>query len=251
MDACIKFDNVYKAFDGKGVLQGVSLEVAKNESIVIIGQSGCGKSVLLKHINALIKPESGSIYVDGNDVTSMNFNELTEVRKNIGMLFQSAALLDSLTVGENVGLALKECMHLPEKERNEIVAEKLSLVGLSGTEQKYPAELSGGMRKRVGLARAIATSPAILLYDEPTTGLDPITADRINDLIINLHQKLHVTSVTVTHDMTSAYKIGDRIVMLYDGRVEFEGTPEETRNSSNEIVRQFINGQSDGPIQMN
>ena len=251
MDACIKFENVYKAFNGKDVLQGVSLEVAKNESIVIIGQSGCGKSVLLKHINALIKPESGSIYVDGNNVTSMNFNELTEVRKNIGMLFQSAALLDSLTVGENVGLALKECMHLPEKERNEIIAEKLALVGLSGTEQKFPAELSGGMRKRVGLARAIATSPAILLYDEPTTGLDPITADRINDLIINLHQKLHVTSVTVTHDMTSAYKVGDRIVMLYDGRVEFEGTPEETRNSSNEIVIQFINGQSAGPIQMN
>lgn len=251
MDVYIKFDNVNKSFDDKEVLRGISLEVARNESIVIIGQSGCGKSVLLKHINALIKPESGSVYVDGNDVTDMNFNDLTEVRKNIGMLFQSAALLDSLTVGENVGLALKECMHLPEKERDEIITEKLALVGLSGTEQKYPAELSGGMRKRVGLARAIATNPAILLYDEPTTGLDPITADRINDLIINLHGSLHVTSVTVTHDMTSAYKVGQRIVMLYDGKVEFEGTPDETRNSSNSIVRQFINGQAEGPIKMN
>ncbi|PKK82654.1 MAG: ABC transporter ATP-binding protein [candidate division Zixibacteria bacterium HGW-Zixibacteria-1] len=251
MDAYIKFDNVNKSFDDKEVLRGVSLEVARNESIVIIGQSGCGKSVLLKHINALIKPESGSVYVDGNDVTDMNFNDLTEVRKNIGMLFQSAALLDSLTVGENVGLALKECMHLPEKERDDIIAEKLALVGLSGTEQKYPAELSGGMRKRVGLARAIATNPAILLYDEPTTGLDPITADRINDLIINLHTRLHVTSVTVTHDMTSAYKVGQRIVMLYDGKVEFEGTPDETRNSSNSIVRQFIHGQAEGPIKIN
>jgi len=251
MDAYIKFDDVFKSFDDKEVLRGVTLEVGRRESVVVIGQSGCGKSVLLKHINSLIKPDSGVVYIDGNDVTSMKFDALSEVRKNIGMLFQSAALLDSLTVGENVGLALKEGGMHDENARNDIVEEKLSLVGLSGTAHKYPSELSGGMRKRVGLARAIATNPDILLYDEPTTGLDPITADRINDLIINLHEKLHVTSVTVTHDMVSAYKVGDRIIMLHDGRVEYEGTPDETRNSSNPIVKQFINGQAEGPIKMN
>jgi len=251
MDDYIKFDNVFKSFDEKEVLRGVSLDIAQNESVVIIGQSGCGKSVLLKHINALIKPESGTVSVDGKDVSGMRFLDLAEVRMNIGMLFQSAALLDSLSVADNVGLALKEKWHYSEKERMEIVEEKLSLVGLSGTSGKFPSELSGGMRKRVGLARAIATNPAILLYDEPTTGLDPITADRINDLIINLHEKLHVTSITVTHDMTSAYKVGERIVMLYDGKAEFEGTPDETKNSGNPIVMQFINGQAEGPIQMN
>ena len=251
MNTLIKFDNVFKDFGDKEVLRGVSIGVAKNESVVVIGQSGCGKSVLLKHINGLIKPDSGTVYVGSNDIGALRFKELNDVRQNIGMLFQSAALLDSLTVGENVGLALKEVMHLSAIERREIVAEKLALVGLSGTESKFPSELSGGMRKRVGLARAIATNPAILLYDEPTTGLDPITADRINDLIIDLHKKLHVTSITVTHDMTSAYKVGEKIVMLYDGKVEFEGSPDETRNSSNPIVKQFINGQADGPIQMN
>ncbi|HDL04816.1 MAG TPA: ABC transporter ATP-binding protein [candidate division Zixibacteria bacterium] len=251
MDTLIKFDNVFKNFGEKEVLRGVSMGVAKNESVVVIGQSGCGKSVLLKHINGLIKPDSGAVYVENNNIGTMKFKELNTVRQNIGMLFQSAALLDSLTVGENVGLALKEGMHLPEKERREIVAEKLALVGLSGTESRFPSELSGGMKKRVGLARAIATNPAILLYDEPTTGLDPITADRINDLIINLHEKLHVTSITVTHDMTSAYKVGERIIMLYDGKAEYEGTPDETRNSSNPIVKQFIYGQAEGPIQMN
>jgi len=162
MDTLIKFDNVFKNFGEKEVLRGVSMGVAKNESVVVIGQSGCGKSVLLKHINGLIKPDSGAVYVENNNIGTMKFKELNTVRQNIGMLFQSAALLDSLTVGENVGLALKEGMHLPEKERREIVAEKLALVGLSGTESRFPSELSGGMKKRVGLARAIATNPAIL-----------------------------------------------------------------------------------------
>ncbi len=248
MDSCIKIEGVRKSFGGNDVLKGVNLEIRKNESVVIIGRSGCGKSVLLKHINRLINPDAGSVYINGSNLEEINIRQLVEVRKNIGMLFQSAALLDSLTVGQNVGLGLKEGWRLSDKEVKEIVAEKLELVGLGGTEDVYPSELSGGMRKRVGLARAIATNPQIILYDEPTTGLDPITADMINDLILDLHRKLHVTSITVTHDMVSAYKIGDRIVMLYGGQVEYSGSPEQTKNSGNEIVDQFINGHAVGPI---
>lgn len=249
MEACIKIDKVAKSFGDNEVLKGVTLEIQKNESIVIIGRSGCGKSVLLKHINRLIEPDSGAIYFDGRELARMNSKALVEVRKNIGMLFQSAALLDSLTVGENVGLGLKEGWSYSDREIKDFVAEKLDLVGLGGTENIYPSELSGGMRKRVGLARAIATKPEIILYDEPTTGLDPITADMINDLIIDLHQKLKVTSISVTHDMVSANKIGGRIVMLYNGRIEYDGTPEQIQNSGNEIVDQFINGRAEGPIQ--
>lgn len=250
MDAYIKVDSIVKSFGDNEVLKGVSLEMERNESVVVIGRSGCGKSVLLKHLNGLIRPDSGAVYIEGSDIAHMYFRELVDVRKNIGMLFQSAALLDSLTVAENVGLALREVWHYPENEISDIVEEKLEMVGLSGTSQLYPSDLSGGMRKRVGLARAIATSPQILLYDEPTTGLDPITADIINDLIIELHEKLHVTSITVTHDMTSAYKVGKRIVMLYGGEIVFEGTPEQTKNSGNDIVDQFINGRATGPIQV-
>jgi len=248
MESCIKIENVRKSFGENEVLKGVDLEINESESVVIIGRSGCGKSVLLKHINRLIEPDAGSVYINGDNLEDINSKQLVEVRKNIGMLFQSAALLDSLTVGENVGLGLKEGWRLSEKEIKDIVAEKLKLVDLGGTEDVYPSELSGGMRKRVGLARAIATDPKIILYDEPTTGLDPITADMINDLILDLHQKLQVTSITVTHDMVSAYKISDRIIMLYNGRVEYVGSPEQTKKSGNEIVDQFINGRADGPI---
>jgi phospholipid/cholesterol/gamma-HCH transport system ATP-binding protein len=248
MDAYIRIDNISKSYADKKVLRGVSIAMSKNESVVIIGRSGCGKSVLLKHLNGLIRPDSGTVFVEGNDISCLPYKELVGLRKNIGMLFQSAALLDSLSVGENVGLGLKEAWSYSAKEVRKIVEEKLDLVGLAGTADIYPSELSGGMRKRVGLARAISTGPEILLYDEPTTGLDPITADMIDDLIVNLNEKLKVTSVTVTHDMKSAYRIGDRIVMLYQGRVEFDGTPEQIKNSGNEVVDRFITGRAGGPL---
>jgi phospholipid/cholesterol/gamma-HCH transport system ATP-binding protein len=250
MDAYIKIDNVVKSFGEKDVLRGVTVEMKKNESVVVIGRSGCGKSVLVKHLNALIRPDSGAVYIEGKNIFQLQYRELVGVRKNIGMLFQSAALLDSLTVGENVGLALHEDRKNTDAEINDIVQQKLEMVGLSGTSELYPSDLSGGMRKRVGLARAIATDPEILLYDEPTTGLDPITADMINDLIIELNERLHVTSIAVTHDMTSAYKIGDRIVMLHEGKIEFDGTPEQVKNSGNAVVDQFITGRATGPIQL-
>jgi phospholipid/cholesterol/gamma-HCH transport system ATP-binding protein len=251
MDSYIKIENLKKSFNDNDVLKGITLAMKKNESLVIIGRSGCGKSVLLKHLNALIRPDDGTIYFEGRDISEFNARELVGFRKNIGMLFQSAALLDSLTVGENVGLGLRESRLHKDYEIKEIVEEKLKMVGLSGKSDVYPSELSGGMRKRVGLARAIATEPEVILYDEPTTGLDPITADMINDLILDLHEKLHVTSISVTHDMISAYKIGQRIVMLHDGKVEFEGDPQQIQNSGNEIVDQFIHGRATGPIQPN
>jgi phospholipid/cholesterol/gamma-HCH transport system ATP-binding protein len=251
MDDYIKIDMLKKSFNDNDVLKGVTLEMKKNESLVVIGRSGCGKSVLLKHLNGLIEPDGGAIFFEGRDISKMKSKELVELRKNMGMLFQSAALLDSLTVGENIGLGLRESRLYSESDIKDIVEEKLKLVGLSGTSKVYPSELSGGMRKRVGLARAIATEPEVILYDEPTTGLDPITADIINDLILNLHDKLHVTSISVTHDMTSAYKIGQRIVMLYDGKIEFDGDPQRIQNSGNEVVDQFIHGRADGPIQPN
>ena len=246
----IQIENLRKSFGEKEVLAGVNLNIPKGESLVIIGRSGCGKSVLLKHINGLVTADSGTIKVFGDEWGVIKGKQIPEIRKKIGMLFQSAALLDSLTVAENVGLGLKESFGLVGNELDSIVQEKLEMVGMSGTDDLSPASLSGGMRKRVGLARAIATNPDIVLYDEPTTGLDPITADMINDLILELHNKLDITSISVTHDMIAAYKTAERIVMLYDGVVQYEGTPEEIKNSGNEIVDQFINGRADGPIQV-
>ena len=205
---------------------------------------------MLKHLIRLLEPDEGRVLFQDEDITDVKPSRLVDIRRNIGMLFQSAALFDSLTVEENVGLGLKESRQHTSEEIREIVVEKLALVGLSSASEKYPSELSGGMRKRVGLARAIATNPEVLLYDEPTTGLDPITADMINDLIVELNEKLHVTSIAVTHDMVSAYKIADRIVMLYQGRVEFDGTPEQVRTTDNEIVRQFVTGSATGPIKV-
>ncbi|HUV31274.1 MAG TPA: ABC transporter ATP-binding protein [Acidobacteriota bacterium] len=248
--AYIRIDNLVKQFDTQTVLDGVSMDINRGESIVVIGQSGCGKSVLLKHLLRLLTPTRGTVVFDGQDIFSLNQAGLDVVRRRIGLLFQSAALFDSLTVAENVGLGLKESRRYAKHEIRDIVQAKLELVGLASSFDMYPAELSGGMRKRVGLARAIATDPEVLLYDEPTTGLDPIRADMINRLIVELNQKLHVTSIAVTHDMRSAYKIADRIVMLYEGKVEFDGTPDETRSTDNPIVRQFITGQAEGPIQV-
>ncbi len=249
-DRYLFISNLKKSFGRQLVLDSVTLDIRRGESIVIIGQSGGGKSVLLKHLVRLLEPDEGSVIFCGQDISSLDSRSLAAVRQRFGMLFQSAALFDSLTVAENVGLGLKESHRFSPSEIDDTVLEKLDLVGLASAAESYPAELSGGMRKRVGLARAIANSPEVLLYDEPTTGLDPITADLINDLIRELNRKLNVTSVAVTHDMRSAYKIADRIVMLYLGKIEFDGTPDQVRTTDNPIVRQFITGQAHGPIQV-
>lgn len=246
----IKINNVHKSFVGNRVLRGLNLEIEKGETITIIGGSGCGKSVLLKHIVGLMKPEVGEIEVDGQEITKLGMEELAEVQKKFGMLFQGAALFDSLTVGGNISFGLRMLTDLDEREIKKTVSEKLSLVGLEGIEQLMPAELSGGMKKRVALARAIAMNPEYILYDEPSTGLDPIMADVINNLILDLQEKLRITSIVVTHDMVTAYKVSDRIAMLYEGRIEEIGTPEEIRETKNPVVRQFINGSSEGPIKM-
>ena len=237
-----------KSFGSNHVLQGLNLEVNRGEDIVVIGGSGTGKSVLIKCIIGLLKPDRGTIYIDGEEITYYNEAKLNEIRKKFGMLFQFGALFDSMPVCENVGFGLKQHTNLKDDEIRDIVAEKLAMVGLKGVEYLMPSELSGGMKKRVSLARAIAMEPEILLYDEPTTGLDPIMADVINELIIQLREKLRVTSIAITHDMKSAYKIGDRIAMLYKGKIIEVGTPDEIKNSKNEIVQQFIQGKSEGPI---
>lgn len=246
----ITVEDLHKSFGQKQVLRGVDLEVKRGESMVVIGGSGSGKSVLIKLIIGILKPDSGRVLVDGVSITDLGEEELYQARKKFGMLFQGAALFDSLKVWENVGFALLRSRTYTDRIVREIATEKLRLVGLSDVEDLMPSELSGGMKKRVGLARAIAHSPEILLYDEPTTGLDPIMADAINELIVEMKEKLSVTSVTITHDMQSAYKIADRIAMLYEGRIIEVGTPEEVRNTSNPVVRQFITGSATGPIRI-
>lgn len=247
----IKITDAYKSFDKKKVLNGVNLEIKKGESVVIIGRSGCGKSILLKLIIGIMKADKGQVLIDGKDISSLNERDLNNFRRKFGMLFQGAALFDSLDVGENVSFGLNEQKKYPKDFIDKIVAEKLKLVGLPGVEKLSPSELSGGMRKRVGLARAIAANPEIVLYDEPTTGLDPIMADAIDSLISDLNRSLNVTSVTVTHDMRSAYKIADRIAMLYEGKFIFYGTPDEIRGTNDPVIRQFITGSSKGPITAN
>jgi phospholipid/cholesterol/gamma-HCH transport system ATP-binding protein len=246
----IRVVNLHKSFDKNEVLRGVHLEVRQGESMVVIGGSGSGKTVLIKCIIGLMQPDQGEIYVDGLEITSLDEKRMNEVRKKFGMLFQGGALFDSMRVWENVGFGLRQQTRLDEKEIRRIASEKLALVGLKNVEDLTPAELSGGMRKRVSLARAIAVEPEILLYDEPTTGIDPIMADAINDLIIQMKEKLGVTSMTITHDMKSAYKIADRIAMLYQGKIIEVETPEEMKNSSNPFVQQFTEGRSEGPIKM-
>ncbi len=246
--AMIEISDLYKSFGEMPVLQGVNLTVEKGESMTVIGGSGSGKSVLIKHIIGLLFPDRGRVVVDGQALSDLDEFGLNELRKKFGMLFQMAALFDSLSVWENVGFSLKQHTKMRDAEIRKIATEKLALVGLKDVEDKMPSELSGGMRKRVGLARAIAMDAEIILYDEPTTGLDPITADAINDLIVDLRKKLGVTSVSITHDMQSAYKISDRIAMLYKGRIQEIGTPDQIRNTENPIVRQFITGSATGPI---
>ena len=244
----IEAASLSKRFGDLQVLDQLNIKIRRGETMVIIGRSGVGKSVLLKLIIGILRPDAGDIIVDGVNLSHLNEKSLNQVRQKVGMLFQSAALFDSLNVGENVGFALFEKKELSRMQIMEKVREKLRLVGLSGIENLDPAELSGGMRKRVGLARAICNDPEIILYDEPTTGLDPIMADSINDLIVRMKERLRVTAVVVTHDMTSAYKVGDRIAMLYDGKIVAMGTPDEIKNSKDPVVHQFITGSAVGPI---
>ena len=244
----IEIKNIHRAFNGHQVLDGVNLTINTGETTVIIGRSGCGKSVLLKHIIGLLRPSSGQVVIDDKDITKMDEKELSALRMKFGMLFQGAALFDSLNVLENIAFGMIEHTNSTHEAIVKRVKECLSLVGLKGIEDKKPAELSGGMRKRVGLARAICLRPQIMLYDEPTTGVDPIMGDAINDLIVELHNKLKVTSIAVTHDMTSAYKIADRMAMLYNGKIIAVGTPDEIKNTKDPVVKQFITGASKGPI---
>ncbi len=244
----IEIVNLCKSFEDHVVLNNLNLTIKDGETIVIIGRSGCGKSVLLKHIIGIMKPDSGQVVIDGQDITRFNGKELNELRLKFGMLFQGAALFDSLNVRDNVGFNLIEHTKLDGRAIDSRVAQCLEMVGLRGIEHLRISELSGGMRKRVGLARAICMSPKIILYDEPTTGVDPIMGDAINDLIRELQNKLKTTAVAVTHDMTSAYKIADRIAMLYKGNIIEAGTPEQIKNTKNPVVHQFITGAAVGPI---
>jgi phospholipid/cholesterol/gamma-HCH transport system ATP-binding protein len=240
----IEFQDLQKAFDGKPVLQGLSLKVRDAETVVIIGYSGTGKSVALKHIVGLLHPDAGDVIVDGQAVSTLDRDALTELRCGIGYVFQFAALFDSLTVADNVALGLKR-RALDDEEIAERVLEALALVDLSGSGDRMPAELSGGMRKRVGIARAIALRPRYILYDEPTTGLDPVTSAVIDRLMVRTREHLSVTGVVVTHDMRSAYTVGDRIAMLYEGRIRQVGTVAEIQETQDPVVRQFIEGRAE------
>lgn len=240
----IKLVNVHKAFGPRKVLEGFSLDVNEGETMVIIGYSGTGKSVAIKHIVGLLDPDQGTVWVDNQEVPKLSRMELYALRHEIGYVFQFAALFDSLSIGENVAMGLRKDSSLKESEIQKRVSESLELVDLPNVEMKYPAELSGGMRKRVGIARAIARKPKYILYDEPTTGLDPVTSAVIDQLMIRTREVLGVTAIVITHDMRSAYAVGSRIAMLYEGVVRQVGTVEEIRNTKDPIVCQFIEGRA-------
>jgi phospholipid/cholesterol/gamma-HCH transport system ATP-binding protein len=246
--ATIELRNLYKAFSGKEVLRDMSIDVEQGESLVIVGASGSGKSVTLKHIIGLLKPDRGQVLVNGKDITRMKEVEINQVRRGFGMAFQEGALFDSMSVFENIAFPLRRHTRMNEYQIRQRVEECLEDVHLEGVEQKRPSELSGGMRRRVGFARAISLKPQILLFDEPTTGLDPVISDVVAELIVEMDQKLGTTTVTITHDMKVAFKIADRIAMLCNGRIIEEGTSEEFQESSNPVVRQFIEGRAEGPL---
>ena len=250
-DAKIELRNVHKRFGSKVVLDGINLTVPKGESLVVIGGSGTGKSVMIKCVLGIIRPDRGEIFVDGKNILKMDTGEREKVLRKFGMLFQGAALFDSLAVWENVAFGLIQGRRVKRKQAKDIAIEKLAKVGL-GAEvgELYPAELSGGMQKRVGLARAIAAEPEIIFFDEPTTGLDPIMADVINDLIVDSVKDLGATTLSITHDMASARKIADKVAMIYKGKIIWSGTRDEVDNSGNDYVDQFINGRAEGPIRM-
>lgn len=246
----IKLVDLHKSFGKQKVLDGLNLAIEAGKTTVIIGRSGGGKSVLLKHIIGLIKPDSGHVLIDESDITRLSEKDLNEVRKKFGMLFQEAALFDSMNVGENVAFPLREQTKLKDEEIRQIVADRLRAVGLSGVEEKMPSQLSGGMRKRVGLARAIALHPQIVLFDEPTTGLDPVMTEAINQLIIETQKNFNLTCVVISHDISSIFRIGHKIAMLYEGQIIEYGTPEEIRASGNPVMKQFLAGSVDGPIKV-
>ncbi len=238
----IEIRDLHKAFGEKKVLQGFSLEVREGETLAVLGGSGSGKSVTLKHIVGLLEPDRGTVLVDGQAVEELEAKELYALRRNVGYVFQLAALFDSLTVGENVGLGLRRLGTMDDQEIDERVSECLELVDLPGVTERYPAELSGGQKKRVGLARAIATRPKYVLYDEPTTGLDPLTKAVIDKLILRMKEDLGMTGLVITHDMESAFRVSDRVAMLHEGRRRFLGTPDEIRATDDPVVRAFIEG---------
>ena len=240
--AVIRLEGVSKQFGGYQVFRDLTLGFRRGETTVVLGASGVGKSVMLKLILGLVKPDAGRIFIDGAEITTLSERRLMPVRTRFGMLFQGSALFDFLTVYENVAFAVREHKNWPEARIREVVRQKLALVDMEGTENLLPEELSGGMRKRVGLARAIAIDPEVILYDEPTTGLDPVTADTINSLLLRCQRELKTTSIVVTHDMASAYKVGDRLVMLHEGGVIADGPPEAIRRHSDVRVQRFIHG---------
>ncbi len=245
----IQIKNLHKSFGSQKVLDGLSLEIPPESVTVILGRSGEGKSVLLKHMIGLLHADEGQVIIDGVDLMQLEEADLNNFRKRFGMLFQNAALFDSLTVHQNVAFPLVEHTDYGDDDIDRIVKEKLALVGLKNIEHKIPSELSGGMRKRVGLARALALSPKILLYDEPTTGLDPIMTDSVDNLILETRKKLRVTSVVISHDLKATFRIADKIAMLHDGKIVEEGTPEEFRKSQHPFVRQFLEGRSEGAVE--
>lgn len=248
-ETLIRVENLHKTFGGRQVLRGINLDIRKGETMVIMGGSGCGKSTLLRHIIGQTKPDQGRVVFMGQDLNTLDDEGLDKIRLKFGMLFQSAALFDSLTVGENVAMPLKEHTALDPAIISIVVKMKLELVGLTGFENLMPSMLSGGMRKRVGLARAIVMDPEVVFYDEPTAGLDPVMTAVVDKLIMDLSQKLHITSIVVTHDMKSVFRIADRIAMLHRGEVLELGTPAEIAKSSNPILKQFVDGEAEGPVQ--
>jgi phospholipid/cholesterol/gamma-HCH transport system ATP-binding protein len=247
-DVHVRLENISKSFGTKHVLRGVNLEIMRGEIIYIIGKSGSGKSVTLKNITGLLKPDSGRVIIDGLDVHALDDKELNSLRRKMGVLFQMAALFDSMSVFENVAFAPRRFTKMTEAEIHKLVIEKLELVGLRGVEHLNPSALSGGMQKRVGLARAIALDPEIVLYDEPTTGVDPILAAAVDDLIKSLNAKIGVTSIVISHDIASVFRTAQRVAMLYDGVFRLVGTPEDFKKSDDPVIRQFVEGSATGPI---
>ena len=240
----IEVKNLYKSYGGKGVLSDISLSVSHGQSLAVVGKSGAGKSVLLRCLIGLVKPDNGTIYVDNKLINTMNFSQLQKIRSSIGMVFQFGALFDSMTVGENISLALQKLTKLNENEIQQRVHNSLEEVDMAGTENLMPAELSGGMKKRVGIARAIAIKPAYLFYDEPTTGLDPVMTDSINRLIRKFQDTGEVTSVIITHEMRTVYDVADRVLLLHEGRIQYDGSPDTINSVDDPVVQQFITGNS-------
>ena len=240
----IEVKNLYKSYGGKRVLSDISLSVSHGQSLAVVGKSGAGKSVLLRCLIGLVKPDNGTIYVDNKLINTMNFSQLQKIRSSIGMVFQFGALFDSMTVGENISLALQKLTKLNENEIQQRVRNSLEEVDMAGTENLMPAELSGGMKKRVGIARAIAIKPAYLFYDEPTTGLDPVMTDSINRLIRKFQDTGEVTSVIITHEMRTVYDVADRVLLLHEGRIQYDGSPDTINNVDDPVVQQFITGNS-------